>query len=326
MRDNSDDKTLDRSYYRTWRFLIREYELVKAKKHPRFRYAYEFYEAHGTNRQTFAKYYNRFRQDGSNESLTPRRRGPKWKSRRTLPFIEQKALELRRQGSSRYEIYAILKETLKSRTPAPSTIYAISRRHGLNRLTKPIRRSRRRIIKTRAGELGHLDCHHLSKDIIVGAKQRYYLVCIVDACTRLAWAEVVDDVKSLSVMFASLKILNLLNVEYGLRFEAILTDNGPEVASHGKKDRHPFERMLQELGITHRYTRPYRPQTNGKVERFWRTLNEDMLDETTFESVDELKNELVEYLLYYNTVRPHQGLNGITPFQAIQNLPNPSAN
>ena len=47
-----------------------------------------------------------------------------------------------------------------------------------------------------------------------------------------------------------------------------------------------------ELGIKRRYTRPYRPQANGKVERFWRTLNEDLLHETTFESVEELKEEL----------------------------------
>ena len=136
----------------------------------------------------------------------------------------------------------------------------------------------------------------------------------MDSCTRLAWVEVVEDLKSLSVMFAALKSINLLNVEYGVRFEAILTDNGPEVAS---KDGHPFERMLMELGIKHRYTRPYRPQTNGKVERFWRTLNEDLLEETTFESVEELKNELMQYLLYYNTERPHQGLGGKTPLQTL---------
>ena len=57
-----------------------------------------------------------------------------------------------------------------------------------------------------------------------------------------------------------------------------------------------MERMLKELGIKHRYTRPYRPQTNGKIERFWRTLNEDL--RTTFESVSELKDELQQYLLY----------------------------
>ena len=320
MRNNSRDRTIERNYIQKWRFLVKEYELVKAKKHPSFRFAQDFYKFHGTNRQTFAKYYNRYRRDGGDGSLLPLKRGPRWKSRRTLPFIEQKVLELRRKGINRYEIYAILYPVLKSRTPAPSTIYAISRRHNLNRLTKPIQETRRRIIKSRAGELGHLDCHHLSKDLILGSRQRYYLVSLLDSCTRLAWAEVVDDIKSLSVMFAALKSINLMNVEYGVRFEAILTDNGSEVASHGKKDRHPFERMLLELGIKHRYTRPYRPQTNGKVERFWRTLNEDLLEETTFESVEELKDELMQYLLYYNTERPHQELDGQTPLQTLQNL------
>ena len=100
----------------------------------------------------------------------------------------------------------------------------------------------------------------------------------------------------------------------------MLTDNGAEVASPRNKAGHPMERMLLELGIAHRYTRPYRPQTNGKVERFWRTLNEDLLEGTTFESVEELKEELMQYLLYYNTERPHQGLGGKTPIQTLQNL------
>ena len=79
-------------------------------------------------------------------------------------------------------------------------------------------------------------------------------------------------------MFAALKSINLLHAEYGIRFEELLTDNGPEMASPRNTDGHPMERMLQELGIKHRYTRAYRPQTNGKVERFWRTLNEDLLE------------------------------------------------
>ena len=320
MRDNRKDLTLERNYIQKFRFLIREYELVKAKKHPQFRFVQDFYKFHGTSRQTFAKYYNRHRRENGDESLLPQKRGPRWKSRRTLPFIEQKVLELRHRGVNRYEIHAILLPTLKSHTQAPSTIYAISRRHNLNRLTKTMQQSKRRIIKTRAGELGHLDCHYLSRDLILGAERRSYLVSVLDACTRLAWAEVVDDLRSLSVMFAALKSINLLNIEYGIRFEAVLTDNGKEVASPKNKDQHPFERMLQELGIKHRYTRPYRPQTNGKIERFWRTLNEDLLDETTFESAEELKDELAQYLLYYNTERSHQGLNGQPPLQTLQLL------
>ena len=326
MRNNSRDRTLERNYVQKWRFLVKEYELVKARKHHQFRFVQDFYKFHGTSRQTFAKYYNRYKGGRSDLALLPLKRGPRWKSRRTLPFIEQKVLQLRRKGINRYEIYAILQPVLKSHTPAPSTIYAISRRHNLNRLTRPMEQSKRRIIKSRAGELGHLDCHHLSKDLVLGSRQRYFLVSLLDSCTRLAWAEVVEDIKSLSVMFATLKSINLLNAEYGVRFEAILTDNGPEVATHKRKDQHPFERMLLELGIKHRYTRPYRPQTNGKVERFWRTLNEDLLEETTFESVEELKDELMQYLLYYNTERPHQGLGGLTPLQALQNLPKLSTN
>ena len=280
----------------------------------------DFYRFHGTSRQTFAKYYNRYRHARADDALLPDKRGPRWKSRRTIPFIEAKVLELRRKGLNRYEIYAMLKPVLKSHTPAPSTIYAISRRHGLKRLSKPMQQSKRKIIKTRAGELGHLDSHYLSKDIIVGARRRYYLVSVLDACTRLAWAELVEDLKSLSVMFAALKSINLLNAEYGVRFEAILTDNGPEMATPTNKAHHPTERMFQELGIKHRYTRPYRPQTNGKIERFWRTLNEDLLEGTTFESPEELKDELLEYLLYYNTARPHQALGGKTPLQTLELL------
>lgn len=73
--------------------------------------------------------------------------------------------------------------------------------------------------------------------------------------------------------------------------------------------------MLIELGIKHRYTRPYRPQTNGKVERFWRTLQEDLIRETDFDTLEELKDELIQYLYYYNHQRPHQGIDGKIPVE-----------
>ena len=95
----------------------------------------------------------------------------------------------------------------------------------------------------------------------------------------------------------------------------MVTDNGSEFATPTQPATPPFERLLRELGITHRYPRPYRPQTNGKVERFWRSLNEELLDGTTFASVAELQDELAQYLLYHNEVRPHQALQGKTPKQ-----------
>jgi transposase InsO family protein len=237
--------------------------------------------------------------------------------------VEQKVKELRLKGMSRYEIVHVLKPRLKNSTPSPSGVYNIAKRYGLNRLQPKMKENRRKIIKEKAGELGHMDCHHLSKCLIRNENQRRYLVCVVDSCTRIAWAEVVDDLTALTVMFATLKCLNILADHYQLRFKEVLTDNGPEVGTREsrKKSEHPFERMLMELGITHRYTRPYRPQTNGKVERFWRTLADDLLRETTFDSLDELKNEILHYLYYYNHERPHQSLGGITPVEFAKNCP-----
>ena len=71
--------------------------------------------------------------------------------------------------------------------------------------------------------------------------------------------------------------------------------------------------MLQELGIKHRYIRPYRPQTNGKVERFWRTLNEALIEGRTFRDEKEFREELQKYMFYYNEHRAHQALEGETP-------------
>lgn len=315
MRHNTQDKTLYRNYVRKWKFLIQEYELVKQKRHPKFRFAADFYRFHQTHRQTCFKYYHRFRQSGADHALVPQPRGPKWKSRRGSESIEPHVLRHRQQGVNRYEICQLLAPKFKRLTPSPSTVYRITKRHGLNRLTPQLKQEKRRIVKQKAGELGHLDCHHLSKDLIVTDPTRYYLVCVIDACTRLAWAEVVSALKSLTVMFSALKSFNLLHQRYQLQFAEVLTDNGSEFAAPTQPATHPFERMLVELGIKHRYPRPYRPQTNGKVERFWRTLNEDLIEGTTFASLAEFQDELQQYLLYYNEGRPHQALAGKTPKQ-----------
>lgn len=100
-------------------------------------------------------------------------------------------------------------------------------------------------------------------------------------------------------MFATLKCLNILSSHYEIKFEEILSDNGAEsgIKTSKVKNQHPFERMLMKLGIIHRYTRSYRPQTYGKVVHFWRTLEDDLLRDTYFYSQEELKEELLQYLL-----------------------------
>ena len=319
MRINTQDKTLKNNYIQTYQFLISEYELVKSKAHPTFKFVKDFYKAHATCAQNFLKYYARYKRSKDQKDLLPGKRGPKYLTRRTPKEIEELVLIEREKGCNKFEITSILSPALKDKTPSPSGVYQILKRYGKNRLTKPMQEEKRRIIKEKAGELGHIDCHHLSKDVIAGDKNRYYVVCVIDSCTRVAWAEVVEDIKSISVMFASLRCLNHLTEKFSVKFSEILTDNGPEFGTKesSQKLHHPFERMLIELGIKHRYIQPYRPQTNGKVERFWRTLNEDLINETYFESIAHFKEELFKYILYYNKLRPHQGLNGQTPEQLI---------
>jgi transposase InsO family protein len=314
MRDNSFDRTIERNYLQKWRFLIAEYEQVKAGLSVEFRRVGDFYRHHGTCSQTFRKYYNRYLQGGGkDDDLLPRRRGPKWRVRRTPDAVEAAVTAQRRLGLNRYEIHAVLRE---GREPVPSlsTIPRILVRHGLNRKTPAMIEAKRRIIKERLGELGHIDLHQLPQDIFLKAPAKpVYVISLIDSLSRLAWAEVVTSKKALPVMFKALKIINTLNVSFGLRFEAIMTDNGAEFAARTRPEEHPFEAMLLELGVKHRYTRPYRPQTNGKIERFWRTLDDDLIDGTTFDDLDHFNTELFEYIVYYNKLRPHQAINGMTP-------------
>jgi hypothetical protein len=319
MRDNRKDTTIWRNYLEKYCFLIKEYEQVKRKEHPLYKKVLDFCRAHDTDRRTFLKYYNRYKQSGDDRDLLPRKRGPKYKTRRPVRFIENKVIELRKKGNSKLEIVNILKPSLHKFTPSASGVYNICKRYGLNRLTPKMRQNKRKIIKEKMGQLGHIDCHYLSKNVIRGKSQKLYLVCLIDDYSRLAWAEVVEDITSLTVMFAALKCMNILHDQYHLKFEEILSDNGPEFGPRGSKQKHqhPFERMLIELGITHRYTKPYRPQTNGKVERFWRTLEDDLIREADFDSLEELKDELIQYLYYYNHQRPHQGIDGKTPVDMV---------
>lgn len=229
MRINCQDQTIKKNYIQKYRFFIREYEEVRDRKHPKYRYIEDFYRAHDLDRRTFRKYYNRYLQSGSEEDLLPRKRGPRWKTRRIVPEIEAKVVEQRHKGMNRYEIVSVLRPELRERTPSASGVYQVLRRYKLNRLRSPMKEEKRRIIKEKAGELGHIDSHYLSKDLIVGDRKRRYLVAVVDSCSRIGWVEMVQDIQSISVMFATLRMMNILKVNYNIQFQEVLTDNGPEI-------------------------------------------------------------------------------------------------
>ena len=73
-------------------------------------------------------------------------------------------------------------------------------------------------------------------------------------------------------------MFNMIKKQYGI--EVVMSDNGAEFGSgpfNKHKENHPVERLLMEMQMKHLYTKPYHPQTNGKIERFWKTLKEDFL-------------------------------------------------
>ena len=319
MRNINNDLTLKRNYLSKYRFLIDEYEMVKRGEHSHFKFAKDFYAAHDTDPRAFLKYYNRFKQSGNEKDLLPAKRGPKYSTRRPAPEDEQQVLELRRRGCNKFEIAEQLKRKANNFTPSPSGVYNILKRHQKNRLQPADKEIKRKIIKERMGQLGHIDCHHLSKSVIRGQSRKLYLLCVIDDYSRLAWAQVMEDITALTTMFAALRCMRMIREKFGIQFEEIIADNGPEFgpASSQNKRNHPFERMLMETGIKRRYIQPYRPQTNGKVERFWRTLKEDLIEETDFDSLEELEDELTRYLVYYNWERPHQGIGGKKPIDMI---------
>ncbi|OGI16819.1 MAG: hypothetical protein A2287_02255 [Candidatus Melainabacteria bacterium RIFOXYA12_FULL_32_12] len=314
--DNLISKTLARKMLSC----VEEYELIKQGKNNRFKTVQDFCKYNRFSRQNFLKIYRRYQNEGTLESLLPQKRGPKYKTRRTDIKIENEIIILRQKGNNRYEIHEVLKKELREFAPSPSSIYNICKRYGLNKLKKQQKQERRKIIMQRAGELAHIDCHYLSKGITIKDYPKLYLVAIVDGYSRIAWVEVIEDIKSLTVMFSVLRCINMITNRYKIHFETVMTDNGAEFGSGKDADNkmdHPFERMLYEMGIKHKYTKPYRPQTNGKVERFWKTINEDMIEDACYEDIEDLRNELLEYLIYYNEHRPHQGLDGKMPIDFI---------
>ncbi len=318
----TNDNTVTRNYLARYLLLIEEYELVKSKLHPKILRLGEFYKQYKLCSKTFRKYYKRFRENGRNlESLMPQKRGPKYRTRRTPKDIEDKIIELRNLGNNRYEIYKIMEEDNSIlKPPSPSTIYLIFKRYNVNKVTKPIQMNKKQIITKKVGDLGHIDCHHLPKSIIIGNNKPHYLLGVVDGASRIAYAEVIQNTKSITVMFALLRILNILRLKYEITFKRILSDNGTEFK--GSQDTHPVELLLKELNIEHTCTKPYRPQTNGKIERFWRTIETDLIQDTMLESEEELKEEVLRYLIYYNEHRAHQALGGKTPKEVLNFLPN----
>lgn len=315
----TEDKTLERRYIDLMLRYKDEYELVKKKQHEHYQTATEFYKERQICKQNFLKYYRRYQNSGGNiEQLLPRIRGRKVKEMLTYDEeIVNKIKDLRGVSYNRYDI----SDTIKSENKidiTPSKIYRLLVKLGLNRLNSRAKEEKKKIVKEYAGEMGHIDCHYLPQAIVKGmGKQKLYLVGLIDDYSRICWVEVVRSLKSLEVMFATMNMLVHFKGRYGIEFKEILSDNGSEFASRNNVDEHPFEGMLRFYNIKHRYTKPYKPQTNGKIERFWKTIEEELLQGEEFETLEDLKHHILGYVVFYNEHRKHGGIGRQIPADFI---------
>lgn len=279
-------------------------------------------EAQGVSRQTATKWLRRYRTEGI-AGLADRSSRPRRSPRRLDQGAEHAILAARQ--ASRYGPHRLAPLTGRSR----STCYAVLRRHGLSRLADADRVTAApvRYVACHPGALLHEDHKKLGR-VRAGGGHRFigrelgfdrglrvgydHLEVFVDDASRLAHVVVVPDERPASVVAALEQALAWF-AGRGVRIERVLTDNGSPYVSRA------YATTVERLGIRHKRTRPYRPQTNGKAERFIKTLLAEWAYGRRYGSNAERLEALPIWLDFYNHERPHTALAGSTPHATCVN-------
>jgi transposase InsO family protein len=140
-----------------------------------------------------------------------------------------------------------------------------------------------------------------------------YVHTVIDDHSRVAYAEIHDDETALTAA-GVLRNAVAWFADRGVTTVRVLSDNGSCYRSHLWAD------TCLELGITHKRTRPYRPQTNGKIERFHRTLADGWAFKKFYSSETVRRKALPGWIHEYNHHRPHTAIGGATPITKLDNL------
>jgi len=281
----------------------------------------------GVSRATAYKWWARFRHEGW-AGLEDRSSRPRHCPHQTPRRVERRVESLRRSrklGPAR--IAGVLE------MPA-STVHRVLVRQGLNRLDwmdRPSGRVIRRIQTTHPGELVHVDVKKLGRipgggswralgraEARPGRERRSlgyaYIHSMVDAFSRVAYCEIHHAENETTCTEFLLRAQGWFQ-DRGVSIERVLTDNGAGYRSHA------WARVCDQLGIAHTRTRPYHPATNGKVERFNRTLLDEWAYVRIYRSDNARNQALDRWLHLYNHHRAHTALGGQAPMTLLNNLP-----
>ena len=279
-------------------------------------------EAAGVSERTCSKWIKRYRRDGR-AGLLDRSSAPISIPHRTPDALVEVVVVLRKLRMTGAEIAFCLGMAL-------STVSAVLLRVGLGKLSRleppePPNRYERR----HAGELLHVDVNKLGRIIrpghrVTGSRRdrrdhgkkgwEFVHVCVDDA-TRLAYVEVLSDEKATTAV-AFLRRAVAFYASHGITVNAVMSDNGACYRS----TIHAF--ACRALGIRHLRTRPYRPRTNGKAERFIRTLLAGWAYGAIYSTSHERTTALDGWLWTYNHRRPHGALSHKTPIARLTELNN----
>jgi transposase InsO family protein len=275
-------------------------------------------EAAGISQRSACKWLKRFREEGET-GLADRSSAPRRSPTRTAPDRVEAILALRQLRFTAAEIA----ETLGM---AHSTVSAVLKRHGKGRLPRlDADEPERRYERAMPGELVHVDVKKLGKVAGVGhritgqrrkgggaargAGWEFVHVCI-DDCTRLAYAEALDDERAETVCAFLERAVGWF-AGHGIHVERVMTDNG-----NGYRSR-AHAAVCRRLGLKHLRTEPYRPRTNGKAERFIKTLTLRWAYGGVYATNHQRRSALPGFLDHYNYRRPHRALDRQPPIQRL---------
>jgi putative transposase len=189
---------------------------------------------------------------------------------------------------------------------SPSSVYRVLKAAGLldRHNTKPSAKGKGFVQPLRPHEHWHVDISYLN---IAGTF--YYLCSLLDGCSRyIAHWEIREAMTEADVE----QIVQRARERFPGATPRVISDNGPQFIA---KD---FKEFVRICGMTHVTTSPYYPQSNGKIERFHRTIKGDCIRTETPLSLEDARRVVARYVEHYNTVRLHSAIGYVTPQAKLQ--------
>ncbi len=268
--------------------------------------------------RTCSKWVRRYRGEGL-AGLADRSSAPGVVANRTEERTVQAIAALRRLRFTGPDIAELLDRPV-------STISGILTRIGMGKLGRLGMEPANRYERQKPGELIHVDVKKLGRvpdgggHRMLGPSARHdrglgydYLHVAVDDATRLAFVGVHPDERAATTV-RFMRDAAAFFADHGVRVERVMTDNAMTYIRSRE-----LAWLFAELGIRHLRTRPRRPQTNGKAERFIGTLQREWAYARLFRSNADRLASLPRWLDTYNRRRPHAGLDGLTPLTVLVN-------